>query len=222
MRPNRLSIKSGKVPRNVASSKLYTILGLLVGLFVTLAALVKSGYSYDFDKVTLITLNSLSTATVDAFVTSVTHFGDVIVVMALSLLLMQLLYFRGQYKSMIQVVFALVGGAVLNIVFKILFARDRPELWQLLAEESTYSFPSGHSLMTAVLAVTVIFLFWGSRYRTAVVISGMVYVATIGLTRLYLGVHYPTDVLAGWSMGAAWAICSALLVSRLSYVKKLQ
>jgi undecaprenyl-diphosphatase len=89
---------------------------------------------------------------------------------------------------------------------------------QLVAETSP-SFPSGHAMMSAVIYLTLGTLLaqlcprW--RERTYVLTVAGVLAVLIGLTRLYLGVHYPTDVLAGWTVGLAWALASGLLASGL-------
>lgn len=100
-----------------------------------------------------------------------------------------------------------VGGALaLNQGIKLFFARVRPDLWQSLAPLGTYSFPSGHAMLSMALTVTLIILLWPTRWRRAALLMGIPLVLLIGLSRLYLGVHYPSDVLAGWMASLAWVI----------------
>ena len=111
---------------------------------------------------------------------------------------------------------AVGGGLVLSSVFKAGFDRARPDLVAHLAQVYTASFPSGHSMMSAVVYLTLGALLARLHKDLAVrvFLLGAAALVTIlvGLSRLYLGVHWPTDVLAGWSAGAAWAALCWLAV----------
>ena len=108
------------------------------------------------------------------------------------------------------VLFAVTGGGLLAFGLKDVFDRPRPDLVSHGARVLSASFPSAHSLMSAVAYLTLGALL--ARLRRSWVIRGyLLAVATfltvaVGASRVYLGVHWPTDVLAGWSIGAAWAI----------------
>jgi membrane-associated phospholipid phosphatase len=110
---------------------------------------------------------------------------------------------------------ALAGSALLNLVTKQFFARERPSLWESIAPENTYSFPSGHAMGSATLACVLILLAWRTRWRWPAILAMAVFVPMVGLSRVYLGVHYPSDILAGWSAAAVWAIgCYAAVFNR--------
>ena len=94
--------------------------------------------------------------------------------------------------------FATGGSALLNLAAKQAFARDRPSLWESIAPEHNYSFPSGHAMGSMTLAVALVLLAWNTRWRWPVVAAMAVFVPMVGLSRVYLGVHYPSDILAGW------------------------
>ncbi|MDV6374886.1 phosphatase PAP2 family protein [Deinococcus sp. ZS9-10] len=103
-------------------------------------------------------------------------------------------------------VFALLGlGSSVGFAFamKLLFNRPRPELWTRLVVESGASFPSGHSTVAAALATFAVLLAWHSRWHWPVLILAIGYAFLMGYGRVVLGVHYPTDVLAGWLTGLA-------------------
>lgn len=105
-----------------------------------------------------------------------------------------------------QAIFALLGlGSSVTLAFamKLLFGRPRPELWPRLVMENGASFPSGHTTVAAALATFVVLLAWHSRWRWPVLIAAVVYAFLMGYGRVVLGVHYPTDVLAGWLAGLA-------------------
>jgi undecaprenyl-diphosphatase len=112
---------------------------------------------------------------------------------------------------------AVGGGAVLASVLKLVFDRDRPPA-ELMAHGQTIftsSFPSGHSMLSAVVYLTLGALLARAQsevHLRAYILGLAAFLALIvGLSRVYLGVHWPTDVLAGWTAGAAWAlVCWAL------------
>ena len=107
---------------------------------------------------------------------------------------------------------ALVGSALLNLGTKQLFARERPSLWESIAPESTYSFPSGHAMGSMTLAWVVVLLAWRTRWRLPVLVAALAFAVLVGLSRVYLGVHYPSDILAGWAAALAWTVGVYVLV----------
>ena len=108
------------------------------------------------------------------------------------------------------VLVASAGGWLLNTVLKDIFARPRPSVVPHLREVFSMSFPSGHALTSAAVFLTLGALSMRVAERRVVkfYIMAVAMTATllVGLTRVYLGVHYPTDVLAGWLIGASWAL----------------
>jgi len=108
------------------------------------------------------------------------------------------------------VVIAASGGTALSSSLKVLFDRERPEAALRAVEVINPSFPSGHAMLSAVVFLTigVLAAHFARRKRVKLyVVSAAVFTAMlVGLTRIYLGVHWPSDVLAGWSLGGAWAL----------------
>lgn len=106
------------------------------------------------------------------------------------------------------------GGTALSFGLKALYGRDRPPFTSTYLLESSPSFPSGHSLLTAALlpALAIIFMRQEriARIHTTYLALGILLAILVGLTRIVLGAHYPTDVLAGWAVGFGWvALCRA-------------
>ena len=111
--------------------------------------------------------------------------------------------------------FASVGGSMLlTQVIKPLVARPRPLLWASIRPEHTLSFPSGHAMDTAAIATALVFLCWGSRWRGWVLLLAPLFSLAVGWSRLYLGVHNPSDVLAGWAAAVAWVAAVQWLAAR--------
>ncbi len=122
-------------------------------------------------------------------------------------------------RTMLFVLAATVGGGVLTFYLKTLFARDRPDAIPALADVSTYSFPSGHAMTSSIVFMTLGALlaqtFSNWREKTYFISVALFLSFLIGLTRVYLGVHYPTDVMAGWAAGTAWALLCWMLARYL-------
>ncbi|HKR50199.1 MAG TPA: phosphatase PAP2 family protein [Pseudonocardiaceae bacterium] len=117
-------------------------------------------------------------------------------------------------------VFALgTGGiSVINMTVKRLVSRDRPPLATAVLAEQGFSFPSGHAVGTTVVWLLAAWMIghWllGRRaVQVAVWTGALLMIVAVGATRVYLGVHFPSDVLAGWALGATWAVTIALVVN---------
>ena len=113
---------------------------------------------------------------------------------------------------------AIVGASVLDAVLKLSFHRARPAIVPHLTQVDTASFPSGHAMISAATYLTVGALLASGQssrgVRAYVVGLSVAVTILIGLSRLYLGVHWPSDVIAGWSAGAAWALLFWIVVAR--------
>src|SRR5690606_9722957 len=140
----------------------------------------------------------------------VTGLGGVAVLVFISLAACGWLALVGQWRAMLFVVLAIGGGILLSTLLKDVFDRPRPDLVPHGSRVYSASFPSGHSMMSAVTYLTLGALLarFQSRYRLKLYILflAVVLALAVGVSRVYLGVHWPTDVLAGWTAGAAWAI----------------
>lgn len=122
-----------------------------------------------------------------------------------------------RFVSLAWILGTTASGYGLSKALKVLFQRARPDLVPHLAPASGYSFPSGHSMVSAVVYFTLAFLITHSRCGRAhqIFALAIAFLVTgiVGTTRVYLGVHYPSDVLAGWLAGAAWATAGWLVAT---------
>lgn len=117
------------------------------------------------------------------------------------------------------VLVSVAGGMVVSRGLKALFGRDRPDLVPQLVDVHTLSFPSGHSTLAAVtyltLGILLASIHASRRLKGYILGCAVVLAVLVGVSRVYLGVHWPTDVLAGWSVGAAWALSCRLVAELL-------
>jgi membrane-associated phospholipid phosphatase len=167
---------------------------------------------FPFDAPMLNRLHALSTPSLDRFFVWVSRFGYIWGVVPVDLLVLAFLSGRRRFRDGLFFGIAVIGSAVLNMAAKNHFARMRPDLWISLAPETTFSFPSGHAMGSATLGLSIILLSWPTRLRIGVLIASSVFVLLVGLSRVYLGVHYPSDILAGWAAAIAWTFGMYLLV----------
>lgn len=118
----------------------------------------------------------------------------------------------GRRADAVFLVVAVGGAAVIENVAKLIFRRPRPELWEPVWSAHGYSFPSGHATTSMALATAAMALAWDTRWRWWVFAGGAVFTLSVGASRVYLGVHHPSDVIAGWCAGLAWV--SGLILVR--------
>lgn len=152
----------------------------------------------------LLRINEWSSPLLDQAMLFVTNFGGYLVVLFATFLITAVLMRTRRLRQAAFVTIGVGGAAAITSILKIIFARDRPELWQVLEYESTYSFPSGHATLSFALAACIVILCRRTKWRWQIASAAVTYVAIIGFSRLYLGVHYPTDILAGWTVAGIW------------------
>jgi membrane-associated phospholipid phosphatase len=138
----------------------------------------------------------------------ITLAGNTVVLVVLVTAIGIVLLRRTRPNEATVIALALVGSALLNGALKLLFHRPRPEL--AFVHLDTYSFPSGHAAVSTATFTTIAFLL-GRRYRSLrarllIALSTLVAILLVGFSRLYLGAHYLSDVLAGISVGFGWAM----------------
>ncbi len=190
------------------------LLGLFLGLvlpwfiFVRLAREVWEGEGLPGDRSILEFLHAHASPAQDAAALALARLGGPVGGAVLAGGIALGLWLAGQRRAFYFFSLAVVGAELLNAAAKMLLARTRPDLWVSLTPLTSYSFPSGHSMAAAALAAAVIFLLWPTRGRWLAVLLGSLWALGMGWSRLYLGVHYPSDVLAGWvgSVGWVWGL----------------
>lgn len=140
----------------------------------------------------------------------VSALGGATVIILLSLLVCGHLLLRRRWRRVVILALTVAGGHLLSHTLKTAYGRERPDVVPHLAHVDSASFPSGHSLSSSVIYLTIGTLLAQSapRRREKIYLIGLAFGLTfiIGVSRVFLGVHYPSDVLAGWSAGTAWAL----------------
>ena len=186
----------------------------LLALFGWLSQEVWEKEVFGFDTTILLWLHRHSNATIDNVMLNITHLGDPeFVVMLVTISFGVLLWYK-RYRAAQILFLTCLGAVILNQGLKLVFVRPRPQLWTQLIVEHTYSYPSGHALGSAVLYgfLAVLLAREYPHYRKGIYSTTILLVAAIGLSRLFLGVHYPTDIIAGYAVGIPWlSACVKLL-----------
>jgi len=202
--------------RRHAWTLLLLFAGLLLPLwgFAELADEVREGEPFGFDEPLLLLAHAMARDGFDRVFLLCSKIGYEWGVVPADIALVVVLALLRRYRESLFVALATGGSALLNLATKQFFLRDRPSLWESIAPETSYSFPSGHAMGSMTLAVVLILLAWPTRWRWPVLIAMAVFVPMVGLSRIYLGVHYPSDILAGWTAASAWAVVVYLLVFR--------
>jgi undecaprenyl-diphosphatase len=182
----------------------------VIWAFAELADEVVEGESRRFDRAALIWIHVYSPEWLEGPMRLVTALGYYWVVLPLLAVAVSGFYLKGWRLSATLLLVSTVGGFLLTTVLKIVFGRARPELFDTGYTASFYSFPSGHATVAVGFygTLTLILAYRLSGLaRWVVVVCGVLLVLLIGFSRLYLGVHYPTDVLAGFLAAPLWVIC---------------
>jgi undecaprenyl-diphosphatase len=198
------------------SSLALLVFGLGLFAFLYLAGEVIEGETLRFDTWLLLALrvpgdttDPLGPAWIEEMFRDFTALGGVGVLSLLTLISVGYLWLMGQRRVALFLLFAILGGLLLSSMLKSGFDRPRPDLVSHGSHIYTSSFPSGHSMLSAVVYLTggALLAIVQSAHRVRVYLVGCSILTTllVGVSRVYLGVHWPSDVLAGWAAGAAWA-----------------
>lgn len=148
-----------------------------------------------------------------------TGLGGTGVLGLLSIATLGYLWLMGMRRAALHLIIAIVGGLLVSLALKAGFHRPRPDLVSHGSMVYTSSFPSGHSMLSAIVYLTggamLALLHRRRMVRLYLLACAVLATVLVGISRVYLGVHWPTDVLAGWAIGAAWAALCWLIAQRI-------
>jgi undecaprenyl-diphosphatase len=180
---------------------------LALVFFAWLAGEVLEGDSRAFDDAVRTAVHSHVSPGLTTFMRGVTHLGDPLVVVGLCAVGFAAFWYKGWKRGAAWIAVTMAGAVLLDVTLKLAFERERPVPFFGMAPKS-YSFPSGHALGAFCFYATLAGLVAHRTRRHLVrVLAGVaagVLIAVIGFSRIYLGVHYPTDVIAGYAAAAIW------------------
>jgi undecaprenyl-diphosphatase len=209
---------------------IFLVVGVLVAIagtigFAALAEVVREGYTQQFDTAVLRWLGAHHTPTLTTIMTEVTPLGTGVVVLTVVGITTAFLWHTEHKHSARMLLAATAGNILLNNGLKLLFDRERPAVFEWGTHAASSSFPSGHAMSATVVYGTVAYLLarlqkhtWA---RAITLLVAVLMIALICLTRLYLGVHYPSDVLGGIVVGLAWSgFCMATLEASLALARR--
>ncbi|WJY26949.1 phosphatase PAP2 family protein [Sporosarcina trichiuri] len=188
---------------------------ILAAVFGYVAYSIGSGGIVRFDNAVISAVQGMESPALTAFMKFFTGIGSTKTVLVICVITLGfLVYYRQKAQTLLFVV--VIGGtAALNTVLKLFFQRARPDTNRLI-EISGYSFPSGHTMMAASLYAILAYILWCNlRHtgRTICVAAAAFMIAMICISRIYLGVHYPSDVAGGLCASAFWVIVATSVYS---------
>lgn len=192
-------------------------LSLLVALIAAISVLVFFGWLTDevlegdtraFDEATRAAVHQLASPTLTTIMRGISFFGSTRFLFTTTTVVVLCFIFKRWKREAILLAVTMIGASLLNITLKLAFKRVRPEPFFNLATPKSWSFPSGHSLASfcffGALAAIANARIKSRRLRIAILITGAVIIFLIGLSRIYLGVHHATDVIAGFTAALIW------------------
>lgn len=196
---------------------------LLVFGFIVLAQEVFEGETRGFDEGLLLALRTpgdparpIGPGWLPEVMRDITALGGTAVLTLIVAGLSGFLAITGRRRTALLVLGAVLSGVLVSTLFKHGFARPRPDLVPHGTRVTSASFPSGHAMMSALVYLTLGAMLAGTettrRARVYVLACTSALALVIGVSRVYLGVHWPTDVIAGWTLGALWAIGASLVL----------
>lgn len=180
--------------------------------FSVTALLVRAEKIVDFDYAVIDTVQSQETPFLTGIMEFFTMIGSTLAVAILSLLILYILYKVLHHRQeLLLFIIVVVGSPLLNFILKEIFHRARPDLHRLI-EIGGYSFPSGHAMNAFTVYGILTFLLWRHFFtrigRSLLLFFSLFVVFMIGLSRIYLGVHYPSDIMAGYFASGCWLASS--------------
>ncbi len=202
--------------------RVYVIIFFL--LFGAIAALMVSGMFQELDNQIILSFENIRLPFLNDVMLTLTDFGISALLVPIMLIFSVVLFMYKRYHSIMLLFLLYIAEKTVNHELKGLFARDRPA-FDHLVNETYYSFPSGHSMNAATIYPFIAYLFiemvpWLKKRQKAVYMVTGCYVLMIGISRMYIGVHYVTDVAGGFAIGLALFLICKKIDEKLSVIRQ--
>jgi membrane-associated phospholipid phosphatase len=191
-----------------------SIIFLCIFLLVWLCQEVWQKESWPLDINILLNIHHFANPALDRLMLSITSLGDPEFVVIIIVVSAGWLLWQRRLSEVKILILACTGALVLNQGMKIIFSRPRPTLWPSLLHETSFGFPSGHAIGSIVLYGLLAYFYavYRPHHAKGIYLLSILFIGLIGFSRLYLGVHYPTDIIAGYITGWLWLmVCIGLL-----------
>ena len=211
--------------KNISIPLLSAALSLAV--FSIIALSISDNQIHRFDDSLITWIQGMESQGMTRWMELFTWIGSGIPVVIITILSMVVLYvFLRHRRELLFLGCVIAGSAILNSLLKLMFQRARPTIHRII-EVSGYSFPSGHSMAAFSLYGGLAFLIWKhiptAAGRVLMIIVSAMFILMIGMSRIYLGVHYPSDVVGGYFMSGCWlTVCIWFYQRYLERVSLLQ
>lgn len=201
-----------------ATATLWALTVVLLVVFAVMGRDVYVHHVFAFDSSVLTALHHAVTPALTAVSVALTRIGDPTVIGPATAVVIVALALLRRWRWAVLFAVEVGGAAVLDLATKHFFARPRPTLFPHLVHETGFSFPSGHGTGDLAFFLALNLLVWRAlspRWRWLGLL-GIVLALACGVSRAYLQIHYPSDILAGWALGAGWVLLVYLLFMRRS------
>lgn len=190
--------------------KLALLIGSSISVFLLLAISINGNSIVAFDTTIIHFVQGFETAALTNIMKIFTFIGSRNATIPIAIITMFILYKVLHHRfELILLIITLLGSPILNKLLKNFFHRARPDLHRLI-EIGGYSFPSGHAMNAMTLYGILTYLLWkhaaNRLHRTVLLACSFMMIFMIGISRIYLGVHYPSDIIAGYAAGFLWII----------------
>ena len=180
-----------------------------LGVFFLLVALTNVNRPWSFESSILLDLHAYATSSIDRLAVLISAS-----VAVASIAVLAYLIYRRSWRMAIFLLASTAGVEVITLIAKVFFHHSRPQLWDVISHQTSFAFPSGHATQSMALVLALMIIFSSRPHRFVQILACALFIIAVALSRMYLGLHFPTDILAGWALATAWVCMLALIFKK--------